>query len=76
MKEEYELFSKRIAIELSKKQINKNNLDKLMIQRARVSKNSINRIPIAIWLLNQEISKKTIIFTESIDQSNYIYKKL
>ena len=75
-KEEYELFSRRIAIELSKKKINQKNLDKLMIQRARVSKNSINRIPIAIWLLNQEISKKTIIFTESIEQSNYIFKKL
>lgn len=75
-KEEYLLFSKRIAIELNKKQINKNSLDKLMIQRARVSKNSINRIPIAIWLLNKDILKKTIVFTESIKQANYIYQKL
>ncbi len=74
---EYDKISKQIAILLNKKPFsNQEKLDRLLLLRSRVSKNSINRIPIALKLLNQDIKKKTIVFTESKKQANHIFKKL
>ena len=75
-KEDYTALSKRIAIELGKKIYSKEKLDMLLIKRARVSKDSINRIPVAIKIIKNEKNKKTIVFTESISHADAICKKL
>lgn len=71
--EDYDKISKRLAIELNKDFSDQNKIEMLLLQRSRVSKNSINRIPIAIEILKKYISKKTIVFTESKEQANTIY---
>jgi superfamily II DNA or RNA helicase len=74
---EYDKISKQIAILLNKKPfVNQEKIDRLLLLRSRVSKNSINRIPIALKLLNQDIKKKTIVFTESKEQANQIFNEL
>ncbi len=75
-KRDYTDLSKRIAIELGKKIFNKEKVDALLIKRARISKDSINRIPVALRIIKNEINKKNIVFTESITHADMICKKL
>tara|TARA_B100000401_G_C52757990_1_gene696716 strand:- start:39 stop:1214 length:1176 start_codon:yes stop_codon:yes gene_type:complete len=75
-KQDYSALSKRIAIELGKKVHSKDKLDMLLIKRARISKDSVNRIPVAIRIIKNEKNKKIIVFTESISHANIICQKL
>ena len=75
-KEDYSALSKRIAIELGKKSYSKEKLDMLLIKRARISKDSVNRIPVAVKIIKNEKTKKTIVFTESISQADIICMKM
>ncbi len=75
-KQDYTALSKRIAIELGKKTYSKEKLDILLIKRARISKDSVNRIPVAVKIIKNEKTKKTIVFTESISQADIICMKL
>ncbi len=75
-KQDYTALSKRIAIELGKKAYSKEKLDMLLIKRARISKDSVNRIPVAVKIIKNEKTKKTIVFTESISQADTICMKM
>ena len=75
-KQDYTSLSKRIAIELGKKAYSKEKLDMLLIKRARISKDSVNRIPVAVKIIKNEKTKKTIVFTESISQADTICMKM
>lgn len=48
----------------------------LLIQRRRIINDSINRNIIAIHLIKKYLNQKKIIFCESIEQTEYIYRNL
>lgn len=76
---EYNKISKRISILAGKikKGLEKyDKLEKLLIQRARVSSNSVNRVIACLKLINTNPNKQTIIFCESILHANTIYDYL
>lgn len=76
---EYNKISKRISILIGKikKGLEKyDKLEKLLIQRARVSSNSINRVIACLKLIKTNPNKQTIIFCESILHADTIYNYL
>jgi superfamily II DNA or RNA helicase len=68
--EEYLKLNKKIAIEsnvLKKaKMFTSNKLERLLMQRASISKNAEYRLPVAAELIRIAMPKKTILFHESI----------
>ena len=76
---EYNKISKRISILIGKikKGLEKyDKLEKLLIQRSRVSSNSVNRVIACLKLISTNPNKQTIIFCESILHANTIYDYL
>ncbi len=71
-KANYQALSKRIAIELGKKAPSHKNVERLLIARSSISKNSVKRIPAAVKVLKEHVGKKIIVFTESIEQASLI----
>ena len=61
-KEDYSALSKRIAIELGKKSYSKEKLDMLLIKRARISKDSVNRIPVAVKIIKTKNKKNNSFY--------------
>ena len=68
--EKYNGLTKSIAVEISKlKQQGLNTskkLDLLRMARGRVSKNAVDRLPVAVKLIESVLPKKTILFHENI----------
>ena len=59
-------IKKRIAIELSQKKVDYDKIEMLQIKKARVIKNAVNRLPVALKIAMGLKMKKIIVFCESI----------
>ena len=65
-------IKKRIAIELSQKKIDYDKVEMLQIKKARVIKNAVNRLPVALKIVMGLKMKKVIVFCESIKHADFI----
>ena len=65
-------LKKRIAIELSQKNIDYDKVEMLQIKKARIIKGSVNRLPVSLKIIMGLKIKKAIVFCESIKHADYI----
>ncbi len=65
-------LKKRIAIELSQKNIDYDRVEMLQIKKARIIKGSVNRLPVCLKIIMGLKIKKAIVFCESIKHADYI----
>lgn len=65
-------LKKRIAIELSQKNVDYEKVEMLQIKKARIIKGAVNRLPVSLKVIMGLKTKKVIVFCESIKHADYI----